>query len=101
MFHELATTAPAELAALVQQNVVRDTRLTYAAEILGREVSDATLVLPALLPLLRHPSPVVREGAILGLANHLTHQVREALRRVRQDDPGPGVRQAAEDTLDD
>jgi hypothetical protein len=101
MFRELAMTAPAELAALVRQGVVRDTRLTYAAEILGRDVNDATIVVRALLPLLKHPSPLVREGAILGLSYHLTDEVREALSRVVQQDPSPGVRTAAQDTLAD
>ena len=101
MFRELATTAPAELATLVRQGVVRDTRLTYAAEILGRDVNDSTLVVPALLPLLKHPSPAVREGAVLGLSYHLTDGVRLALSRVVQEDPSPGVRTVAQEAVAD
>jgi len=101
MFCELAQSAPEELAALVRQAAITDTRLTYAAEILGRDVQDGALVIPALRSLLKNPSPVVREGAILGLSHHLTNEVRQALNRVAQEDPSPGVRETALDTLND
>ncbi len=99
MFRDLAITAPAELAELIRLRAIRDSRLTYAAEVLGRDVGDNDLVVQALLPLLNHPSHLVREGAVLGLSYHLTDVVREFLRLTAESDPSRGVRETAREAL--
>jgi len=100
MFIELASVAPSELSELVSEGRLPASRLTYAAEALGR-AQDAALVMRSLLPLLRHPAPIVREGAIIGLGRHLTPVVRARLAEVAQQDPSAAVRRAALDELGD
>ena len=54
----------------------------------------------ACLGLLNHPSALVREGALLGLSEHLDHPgVRPALEQASHTDPSPGVRGLAQDLL--
>lgn len=75
--------------------------LTFAAEIAGRLIEDSELVRPALVALLDRADPVVREGAILGLAHHghASEDVLWLMRGMRARDPSPGVRAAASDLL--
>jgi HEAT repeat protein len=102
MFEDLASQSPDELLEIVLENRAPVGRLTYAAEILGREIPTGQAA-SALAQVLRdHPSPLVREGAILGLAHHLQRiGVREAIERAAHDDPSPGVRRAALEALED
>lgn len=69
-FEYLASHHPLELAKLISSEDLRDEDLTFAAEMMGT-VSDAATVKKALIRLLKHPNPVVREGAIYGLSAHL------------------------------
>jgi HEAT repeat protein len=73
--------------------------LTFAAEIAGRELPTAKVIVP-LLELIRHASPVVREGAVYGLSMHDDERVIAELRRIADADPSPGVRTAARDVLE-
>jgi HEAT repeat protein len=73
--------------------------LTHAAEIAGQHLPSATVV-PVLLDLLNHPSPLVREGAVYGLVAHEEGDVSAALRALAEQDPSPGVRTAARDALE-
>lgn len=98
MFELLAERYPRELAKLISSEKLRPADLTFAAEALGRS-PDAQLVQRTLLPLLRHPSPLVREGAIYGLAHCLDDAVRHAILQMAQSDPSPGVRASAVDLL--
>jgi len=100
VFEDLAALAPKELADLIATSTLEPKDLTYAAEILG-SVRNPTLVVPTLLPLLGSPSSVVREGAVYGLAQHLTHDVTARLRNVSERDASPGVRTAARDVLEE
>ena len=77
---------------------LRPSRLTFAAEAVGLQ-ADSVLVRATLLPLLNHVSAVVREGALYGIANHLDDAVLVVVRKLADDDPSPGVRQAAMDLL--
>ena len=73
--------------------------LTFAAEHLG--AAPASVALPALLPLLRHDRPYVREGAIYGLASHRAEPgVTDALREVADGDASEAIRQIAAEALD-
>lgn len=47
---------------------------------------------------LGHDSPLVREGAVYGLAT-LAEMIRDALARTAEHDPSPGVREAAAEAL--
>lgn len=98
MFELLAQRYPRELAKLISSEKLRPADLTFAAEALGR-TPDAQLVQRTLLPLLRHTSPLVREGAIYGLAHCLNEAVRREILQIAQSDPSPGVRASAEDLL--
>ena len=95
MFERLVTEDPERLAALLSSGELRPALLTFAAEIAGKglafDVAGA-----AMLALLRHERPVVREGAVYGLRPHEEQpEVAAALAKVATDDPGPGVRAAA------
>ena len=99
LFRELADQAPAELALIVSRGLLNPAKLTYAAEILG-STAERSLVVSTLLPLLRHSSPVVREGVVYGLAPHLSPEVITRLRAVAEHDPSPAVRTTAREALD-
>jgi HEAT repeat protein len=71
--------------------------ISLAAEALGR-VRDGTVSIPPLLALLRHPEAVVQEGAIYGLSQHPTPEVRAALNAHRRD---PSTHQVIREILDD
>lgn len=98
-FRLLATRSPLRLLWLIRYGNLRPSQLTFAAEIAG-SISDTTVVVPALLELLKHPSALVREGAIYGLSQHLSDEVRRRLARVAQTDPSPAVRSAAHDAIE-
>jgi len=77
--------------------------MSHAAEILGRATAHrpADGAVWVLETLLEHASAPVREGAIYGLAYHLDPRVRQVLERVAREDASDGVREAAEETLED
>ena len=100
VFDFLACQSPDGLAILIKRAELDSADLTFAAEALGHTENGA-LVRDTLLPLLEHGSPVVREGAIYGLQQHLNDAVRQRLREISVRDPSPGVRTAAEDALDE
>ena len=102
LFEELASRSPDELVDIVRESRAPSSRLTYAAEILGRDVPTEQSVATLAKILRDHPSPLVREGAILGLSHHLDREaVRDALRRAASQDPSPGVKRAASEALED
>lgn len=98
----LAIDEPLRLLALLQEDGVHEADLSFAAEKAGVvETEDA---LNILLGLLNHVSPLVREGAIYGLATpeNPTERVLQALKRTCSPlyEPSPGVRAAAAEALD-
>jgi HEAT repeat protein len=98
-FQRLAREHPGRLARWIRSSTLQPAALTFAAEALG-ESEDSRMVVHCLLPLLEHPSSVVREGAIYGLANHLEHPgVRKRLQDIASGDSREGVRQAALEAL--
>lgn len=98
-FRILAVQSPIRLLWLIRHGNLRPSQLTFAAEIAG-SVGDSAIVVPALLELLNHPSPLVREGAVYGLSKHLTEAVNARLRTVSELDPSPAVRSAARDAIE-
>jgi hypothetical protein len=95
----MASQNPAQLIELVQAANMRPPRLTFAAEAMGF-LEDSTIVKRILLPLLSHPSALVREGAVYGISRHIDANVSEVLRNLSKSDPSPGVREAATEALD-
>ncbi len=100
MFEFLAANYPSELLKLVSSDLLSPPARTFAAEIAG-STSLGPAVRTALLPLLDHASPLVREGAIYGLRKHADEAVIKKLKGLAASDPSPAIRQAAHDTLDD
>jgi hypothetical protein len=101
LFERLASESPEELIQIVRDSRGPHSRLTYAAEILGRAVRTAKTAETLLRVLAEHPSPLVREGAVLGLTHHLERAgVRDALRKAAELDPSPGVRRAVAEALE-
>ncbi len=94
LFEDLASRDPERLLAMFSE--LEPAFLTHAAEIAGRHI-EASRVVPVLLGLLKHESPLVREGAIWGLCYHQSDEVVAILREVAMNDPSPGVRKAASD----
>lgn len=98
-FERMAEERPETLCKLLQVHVLRPSDLTFAAEAAGK-IADAELVVGPLLLLLKHPSPLVREGAVYGLVHHLSQEVIDRLQEVAKADPSPGVREAASEALE-
>jgi len=72
--------------------------LTFLAEQLGRRDPPP---LRWLVLLTDHASPLVREGAVYGLAMHVAMPgVRFLLKTMAADDPIAGVREAAREALE-
>ena len=80
----LAVDDPAELARIIASGSLRDTSLTFAAELMGA-ASDSALVVRTLAPLLSHATPVVREGAMIGLGLHMDAPEVVAVLRAHRD----------------
>lgn len=103
-FKRLAREDPLQLLALVQGGTLRVSDLTYAAEALGDIKTDHTIA--AVLVLLRvteNPGPLVREGAILGLAESpLRHRddVGQHLSLLAKSDDSRGVRETVGEALE-
>ena len=77
-----------------------DEDLTFAAEELSTVETD--IAMPILLYLINHENPMVREGAVYGLAGFLKNkQAIEALKTISIEDDSVGVRSAAIDALID
>jgi hypothetical protein len=99
-FNWMASNDPDKLLAMIKEGQLRPSKLTFAAEAAGL-IENSGPVREALVPLLQHESPVVREGAIYGLSNHLNNNVLTILMFIAQEDSSPAVRQAAADLLDE
>jgi len=68
--------------------------LTFAAEIAGKNATlkNSKLVINKLMSLLSHESPLVREGAILGLGNHINSSIKRKLADMANFDPSKAIR---------
>ncbi|MDX2053610.1 MAG: hypothetical protein SFV15_14515 [Polyangiaceae bacterium] len=94
-FVALAASSPRSLASLLTtEGLLNDTELSLAAEAIGR-VEDVALVRQTLVPLLKHKSALVREGALYGLAELGFEDVRVVIETIAKGDAHAGVRRAA------
>lgn len=96
-FNYLATFYPEKLAEWIRSDTLSPGFLTHALEYLG----DTKLknVVSIIEPFLTHESPLVREGAVLGLQNHLNEALRNFIHELSINDPNGGVRFTATDIL--
>lgn len=74
--------------------------ISFAAEELGKNNPGHNTKM-VLIGLLYHPSPLVREGAVLGLYHVSDEEVLGHLREILKNDASHGVRVAAQDVLDE
>lgn len=86
---------PDQLISLVESGDLPESILTFAAELLGElGPSFSDKVRRAAIPLLSHPSAVVREGAVYGLeGTHSNSVVRFKLLDMSSKDPSKGIRE--------
>ena len=95
----LARDNPRELIRILRDHHKRTpVELYFAAE--SAAYTRETGVVEVLVPLLKHPEPVVREGAARGLAVADDPSARVALQERAKSDPSEAVRIAAADALD-
>ncbi len=99
LFERLATEDRDRLLKFLQPAALKPSLQTFAAEIAGRLLPSDQIV-PALMALLQSESALVREGAVYGLAYHLSKVVVETLEGLVASDQSPGVRAAAAEVLD-
>lgn len=100
MFEYLAHHDPGRLMSIA--NALAPAQLTHAAEWIGR--SGDLRAWSVLASMLRHPSPLVREGAIVGLEALGTPAIDRAKSLLVElalegSESSPGVRGAARDAL--
>ena len=94
-FESLAVSDPSALELWIRSGDLRSAHMSDAAEILGKcgEQFVATL-----LYLLDNASPLVREGALIGLSHHLKVEgVSTRLLAMLDSDPSPGVQSRLSD----
>lgn len=106
--NELAKTNPKELARILTSSSVNTHTLTFGAEILGGEVDDEEIVLPALRMLIKHVNAVVREGAANGISSFYSvketpppQDIWDRLKIMVKNDPSPSLRETCEIMLKD
>lgn len=102
----LAQSNPKELVRIITSPNADIHMLTFGAELLGSEVSDETIVLPALRRLLKHVNAVVREGAMAGVSSFYMDKKppQDILDRVHvmsTTDPSPTIKEYAQTLIKD
>lgn len=97
-WQELAASAPERLVAALTSGELPPWELSFAAEVAG----DLPQARDALLTLLDHEEPTVREGAIYGLAKQIDDDqtIRERLEKIAIFDASSVVREVAIEALD-
>lgn len=104
--NDLAKTNPKELSRILSSPNADIRMLTSGAEILGGEVEDESLVLPALRILLKHVHATVREGAMMGISSHYLSKkppadILDRLKIMAKSDPSPTIKEFATTMLKD
>jgi hypothetical protein len=102
----LAKSNPKELVRIITSPNSDVHALTFGAEILGGEVTDESLVLPALRQLLKHINAVVREGAMIGVSAFYLDKtppqdILDRLKKISNTDPSPACKDFAITLLED
>ena len=99
-FRELARRMPGELVRCMERDSLPNAQLSLAAEALG-DAETSQIVFDALSWALRQESPLVREGAVLGLAAHLPDaRAKSMIQWAAEEDASEGVREVSREFLD-
>jgi hypothetical protein len=100
-FEHLSQEDPKLLVDWIKSGTLEPEHLTFAAEFLG-DSDDADLVVPVLLELTKHQSPIVREGAVYGLDKHKNYPgVATRIAEMQNSDSSPGVLCAVNDFIEE
>lgn len=96
----LAQSNPKELVRIITSPNADIHMLTFGAELLGSEVLDETIVLPALRRLLKHVNAVVREGAMIGVSSFYMDKkppqdIIDMVQTMATTDPSPNIKDYA------
>lgn len=95
---DLAKNNPNLFIELIISEKLNPSSLTFATEILGTINQDK--VIPILINLSKYDSNLVREGAVYGLENFIDNKiVFDRLKEMAEEDQSPGVRDSADDVL--
>jgi hypothetical protein len=102
----LAHNNPKELARILTSPGGDIRMLTCGAEILGGEVKEESVVLPALRILVKHVHANVREGATIGISSFYTEKkppqdILDKLKAMSVSDPSPAIREYTKAILKD
>src|SRR3972149_1723687 len=101
-FKSLIETNPEQFLELIHGNYLTPARLTHAAEAIG-QVEKVEELIPTLLELSKHESPLVREGAILGMSSLIDKGYKELYERLQEmssTDPSTSIQEIAKETLE-
>ena len=99
-FVRMAEHAPLDLVARVRAGGMSPGLLARAAEAMGK-IHDHDTAVPELLILLKNEDIAVQEGAIYGLSQHLTDDVRRTLQELSSDESVHSlIREIAADSLE-
>ncbi len=99
-FVRMAEHAPLDLVARVRAGGMSPGLLARAAEAMGK-IHDHDTAVPELLILLKNEDIAVQEGAIYGLSQHLTDDVRRTLQGLSSDESAHSlIREIAADSLE-
>ena len=102
IFEELSVHEPEKLARWIQSETLEPGQLTFAAEVLGQSGATNLTKMRTLHPLLSHPHPLVREGAIYGLGYcEIWPATKKKLGKMAIEDPSKGVRLAIQELMED
>lgn len=106
-FDKMASENPYHLLEWLMDGSLSNAHLSFALESLGRETArrhqkTRTIVLDVLIVHLKtHKSPLVREGALLGICYHLDRKIAAScVEHVAQADESNIIREIAKDTLE-
>lgn len=95
-FIYLAKNDPHKLEDLIKNDLVdRPDLLTFAAEAVCW-ITDVDLAIKIATPLLTHPDPVVREGAVYGIIFEVGYcpDIKKLLQNLYKTETSPGVRES-------
>jgi HEAT repeat protein len=97
-FETLCALDPSAALAALQSPDAPGYLLTYWAET-ASDILHPSVVVPALIGLLKHPEAIVREGALLGLQRHDDPRILAAAEALLAD-PSQAVRETATGLLE-
>lgn len=98
-FEILGSLFPVDLCIIIVSNTLDNSDLTFALEYMGK-CTKPSLARLILVPFLKKKDPILREGALLGLSNHLTPDLISEIVAISVSDDSMAVRVVAKDLLE-